>query len=187
MKVLVVCGSPRKNGNSQAMTQQLMEALRAKGADIETHYLHGMNFKGCPGCNACKTAAEACIVQDDLTSVLDSCQQIDVLILASPVYFGKISGHLKCFFDRTYSFLNPDFSSRLPSGKKAVIILSQGHPDAALSSDIYSRFKHWLKVYGFTETYLWRAAGVSQPGEVREKPEIMAHGEELAKKLIAFS
>ena len=73
-------------------------------------------------------------MEDELTEVLEAIKKADTLVLASPVYFGDISGRLKCFFDRTYSYFNPDFSSRLPSGKKAVFILVQAEPEEEASS-----------------------------------------------------
>ena len=70
-----------------------------------------MNFKGCQGCGACKAEKEKCVVQDDLTQVLEAVRETDVLVLASPVYFADVTAQMKAFVDRTYSFLKPDFET----------------------------------------------------------------------------
>ena len=86
---------------------------------------------------ACKTKRDTCILEDDLAPVLNAVKEADLLVLASPVYFGDLSGQMKCFFDRTYSYINPDFSSRVPPGKKAVMVLVQANPDEAQFADIF--------------------------------------------------
>ena len=58
---------------------------------------------------ACKTKLDRCILEDDLTRVLDAVREADVLLLASPVYYGDLSSQMKSFIDRTYSYFVPDF------------------------------------------------------------------------------
>jgi multimeric flavodoxin WrbA len=105
---------------------------------------------------------QRCILEDELTDVLEAIRKADTLVLASPVYFGDIRGRLECFFDRTYSYLNPDFSSRLPSGKNAVFILVQGEPEEDQFNDIFPRYAHWLKLFGFFR-FISSGPPVSEP------------------------
>jgi len=105
--------------------------------------------------------------------------------LASPVYFGDISGRLKCFFDRPYSFLNPNFSSRLPSGKKAVFILVQGEPEEEQFSDFFLRYAHWLKLFGFSPIYQLRATGVRAPGDINGQTRIRKQADAMDRELMA--
>jgi multimeric flavodoxin WrbA len=100
------------------------------------------------------------------------------------VYFGDISGQMKCFFDRTYAFLNPDFSSRLQPGKKAVVILTQGHPDPALFGDVFPRYEQWLKIYGFSEIELIRGVGLQEAGAVSSRPDVLAQAEAAVGRLV---
>ena len=123
-----------------------------------------------------------CILEDELTDVLEAIRKADTLVLASPVYFGDISGRLKCFFDRTYSFLNPDFSSRLPSGKKAVFILVHGEPEEEQFSDISPRYAHWLKLFGFSPIYQLRATGVRAPGNINRQTRILEQADALGRE-----
>jgi multimeric flavodoxin WrbA len=141
-------------------------------------------FKGCQGCESCKTVSECCVIEDDLSPVYASIYTTDVLVMASPVYFGDISGQLKCFFDRTYAFADPDFSSRLAPGKKTVFILAQGAPEVGMFNDIHPRYERWLKMFGFSPNYLIRACGVRKPGEVKEQVEVMRRAEDVARTLM---
>ena len=101
-----------------------------------------------------------------------------------PVYYGDLLGQLKCFFDRTYSFFNPDFSSRVPAGKKAVLILAQANPDPDQFADIFPRYKRWLKLYGFEPVRLLRAVGVKDPGDLYQQPDLLAQAATLARELV---
>lgn len=185
MKIITVLGSPRERGNSAILARRVVEAAQARGAQADFHLLNRMAIKGCQGCNMCKTKQDHCVVDDDLAPVLEAIRTADALVMASPVYFGEISGQLKCFFDRTYSFLNPDFSSRLAPGKKAVFILTQGQPDESLYTDVFPRYDHWLKVYGFTDTILIRAPGVQEAGAVEQREAILGQADAAVHRLMS--
>ena len=184
MKIVAVLGSPRPNGNSALMARAFLEVARERGADTEVYQLNQMNITGCQGCGQCKTGEEACVVVDDLTPVYDAIRGADILVLASPVYFGDLSGQLKCFWDRTFAFVNPDFTSRLAPGKKSVMMLAQGAPAEEMFNDIHPRYERWLKMFGFEDNHVIRSLGVQGPGEVRDKPEILDQARNLARQLV---
>jgi len=184
MKIVAVLGSPRPKGNSALLAEAFLEVARGRGADIEVYRLNQMNIKGCQGCGKCKTDSEVCVVEDDLAPVYEAVRQADLLVLASPVYFGDLSAQLKCFWDRTYAFANPDFSSRLAPGKNSVLFLAQGAPAEEMFNDIHPRYERWLKMFGFAENHLVRAVGVQGAGEVKNKPEVLEQARELARRLV---
>lgn len=184
MRIVAVLGSPRLQGNSSTLAHRFLEAAKELGAETQEFSVQQMAFQGCQACAACKTTREACVLEDDATAVLESIQAADVLVLASPVYFGDLSGQLKCFVDRTYSFFNPDFTSRVPPGKQAVLILTQGQPDAAQYADIFPRYERFLKWFGFARVHLLRATGVSAPGEVRNQTALMDQAAALAREVV---
>ena len=185
MKIVAVLGSPRAESNSAGLAQRLLDAAAGLGAEVQKFFVNKMDFKGCQGCESCKTTSDRCILEDELTEVLESIKKADTLVLASTVYFGDISGRLKCFFDRTYSYFNPDFSSRLPSGKKAVFILVQGEPEEELFGDIFPRYAHWLKLFGFSPIYQLRATGVRAPGDINRQTRILEQAAAMGRELMA--
>jgi len=184
MKIVAVLGSPRPQGNSAGLARQFLAAALELGAEVQEYQLNTLNFRGCQGCRTCKSDSEACRLEDDLTPILAAIKESDVLVLASPGYYGDLIGQLKCFFDRTYSFFNPDFSSRLPAGKPAVLILAQANPDPELFSDIFPRYKRWLKLYGFAPVRLLRAVGVTDEGDIDGQPDLLAQAAALARELV---
>jgi multimeric flavodoxin WrbA len=186
MKIVAVLGSPRPQGNSSTLARGLLKAAADRGAEITEYQLNQLDFRGCQGCMACKTKRETCILEDDLVPVLNAVKEADLLVLASPVYFGDFSGQMKCFFDRTYSFLNPDFSCRVPPGKKAVMVLVQANPDEAEFADIFPRYRRWLKLYGCDPIHLLRVTGVREPGEVASRTPALEAAAALARELVAI-
>lgn len=184
MKIVAVLGSPRPQGNSSTLARAFLKAAGERGAEITEFLLNQMDFQGCQACGACKTKRETCILEDDLTPVLNAVKEADVLVLASPVYFGDLSGQLKCFFDRTYSFINPDFSCRVPPGKQAVMVLAQANPDPAQFGDIFPRYERWLKLYGCDPVRLLRAVGVREAGEVAQQAALLDQAAALAREVV---
>ena len=157
------------------------------GAEVRAFALNDLNFRGCQGCMACKTKLDRCVLEDDLTEVLEAVRETDVLVLATPVYFWDVTSQLKAFLDRTYSYLVPDFMtnpnrSRLPSGKKLVFIQVQGHPDESMFNNVFPKFDYFFKGYGFSATHLIRACGVREPGEAAAHEDVMKLAEETAEK-----
>ncbi len=184
MKIVAILGSPRKKGNSATLARKVLAAAEAQGAESEVYLLNAMKYKGCQGCNSCKTETDYCVVQDDLTAVYESIRSAEALLLASPVYFGEVSGQLKSFLDRFYSYIDANFQSRLQPGKKSVFILTQASPDETEYQNIYPRVEIWLKFFGFTENYLLRASGVRDMEEVDNKPEVLRQAEEIGRQIV---
>jgi NAD(P)H-dependent FMN reductase len=185
MKIVAVLGSPRPQGNSSTLARAFLKAAGERGAEITEYPLNQMEFKGCQGCGSCKTKSQTCILEDDLTPVLLAVRDADLLLLASPVYFGDLSGQLKCFFDRTYSYFNPDFSCRMPPGKQVVMVLTQANPEETAFDDIFPRYQRWFAWFGFAPAHLLRVTGVRDLGEIASQTAALDAAAALARELVA--
>lgn len=190
MKVVCLLASPRAKSNSSTVAKRFAATAEELGAKVKTYTLNDLKFRGCQACMACKTKSEKCVLKDDLAEVLDAVQECDVLLMASPVYFGEVASQMKAAIDRLYSFLRPDYMTnpnpvRMAPGKKFVFIQVQGNPDDTLFADIFPRYEYFLKWYGIQESHLIRACGVREPGAIQERPEVLALAEEVARKVCA--
>jgi multimeric flavodoxin WrbA len=187
MKIVSVLGSPRPKSNSTTLARIVMEKAKEQGAEVEEFVLNKLQYRGCQGCETCKTKLDHCVLKDDLTQVLEAVREADAVILATPNYFGEVSGQFKLFFDRTYSYVNPDFTSRLRPGKFSVFIFAQGQPDLGMYADVAPRYEMWLKHYGFVTNHLLRMNGPRTTDSVAQRPDLVSQAEEIAKKLVAGS
>jgi multimeric flavodoxin WrbA len=104
MKVIGVCGSPRK-GNTEWMLNTLMEEVKRGSDEAEVLLLRKMDIKMCRGCLACEKYGRErkgdCIIKDDMAAVYPKLIAADVIVLATPAYMEMLSGLLKNFLDRT--------------------------------------------------------------------------------------
>jgi multimeric flavodoxin WrbA len=190
MTINIVClyGSPNPDGNSATVANAFLETARESGADIKTFELYALKFSGCKACMACKTGKETCIINDDLTPVLEAIGKTDVLLLAAPIYNADINAAMRTFIERTHSFLGPGYGplpgeSRLAPGKKLVFITTQGNKED-MFTDVYPRYNKFFRWYGFEEGFLIRVCGLVNPGEVKNQPQILTEAKHLARRLI---
>jgi multimeric flavodoxin WrbA len=186
MKLVCLLGSPRRLGNSATMAALVASRVRAAGGEVKTVYLNGLAYRGCQGCYACKRGAERCVIKDDLEPVLSLAAEADGLLLATPVYYGDVTGQLKCFIDRTFSWLVPDYptnpvKSRLAAGKRLAMAISQGHPDEALFADVFNRYADFFSWLGFKEARLLRGCGLSERSNPVNRPELVAEADAIAR------
>lgn len=189
MKIVTLLGSPRSKGNSTTLANRFASTAAGLGAETRSFELNRLSYRGCQGCYACKKNLDHCVLKDDLSEVLAAVQEADIVVLASPVYYGDITAQLKGFIDRSFSYLKPDYltnaqPSRLDP-KKLVFILTQGHPDESLFADIYPRYEGFLKWMGFSATSLIRVCGIG-PGSTDAVPDqFLRQAEDAARSFVA--
>ncbi len=124
MKILVLNGSPRPNGNTAAMVNTFKTAAESNGHQVVLFNVCKMNIKGCLACEYCHGKGNgACIQKDDMQQIYEELKDAEMLILAAPIYYHGISGQLKCVIDRFYSALYPTAPATL---KKVAMFLSSG-------------------------------------------------------------
>ena len=187
-KIVAVLGSPRPLGNSATIARRFCDVAEKFGGEVQTYALNELDYHGCQGCWTCKTRLDRCVLEDGLTRVLESIHHADILLIASPIYFGDVSSQLKAFIDRTFSYLLPDYTtnpapSRLSPGKKLIFILAQGNPDDNRFDDVFPRYNSFFRLYGFSESHLIRVCGVRDAGEAKLKLKAMKRAEDLAEKM----
>ena len=102
MKMLVVLGSPRKNGNSETLAKKVAGGIEKCGGQVEYIRLNDLNIRPCQGCGGCEKTGN-CVLKDDLTPLFEVVDAADRLLLVSPVYFYGLSGQCKIFGDRFQS------------------------------------------------------------------------------------
>jgi multimeric flavodoxin WrbA len=189
MKIVTLLGSPRSNGNSATIAKRILAEAANFGAETRSFELNQLSYRGCQACYACKKGHESCVVKDDLAEVLAAVAEADLVVLASPVYYGEISSQLKGFIDRCFSYLVPNYltnphPSRL-TPKKLIFVLTQGHPDEAMFGDIFPRYAGFLKWMGFSDAQLIRGCGIG-PTTIDAVPErVLQQAGEVARQMMA--
>ncbi len=99
MKAVGIVGSPRKNGNTEMLTEHTLKAIAEEGLDTELIRLAGLDIRPCTACMVCRDE-ERCLIDDDLFPLYAKMKEADAIILASPVYFGSATALLKALMER---------------------------------------------------------------------------------------
>ena len=99
---LGLCGSPRRNGNTEALLRICLDELKRLGVDVEFLRLSDYRINPCISCRKCLSLGTCCI-QDDMTNtIIPKLLKADIVVIASPVYFNNVSSYVKLFMDRTW-------------------------------------------------------------------------------------
>lgn len=99
-KVLILSGSPRKNGNSDLLCEEFRKGALEAGHQVEKIRVQEKKIGYCMGCYACRDTG-VCAIKDDMAELMQKMIDCDVMVLASPVYFYSIDAQLKAVIDRS--------------------------------------------------------------------------------------
>ena len=149
-KVLILNGSPRKNGATASLIKAFSEGARQVGNEVQELYLYGMNINDCIGCLACQRrgkneAQNPCSQQDDMVQIYEAFRKADVIVFASPIYYWTITGKLKSTVDRLLAI---NMALGMDGYKRSSILLSTAAGnDYSLATEWHQNFN---RVLGWT-------------------------------------
>ena len=159
MRYTVLKGSPRKNGNTNALLAPFLDELSKNGADFDIFDLYDLKIDGCHACLGCQKdkTVPGCVIQDDMQPILKATLEYDAIIVASPIYAWYCTAPTKAVLDR-YIYAYCKFYGDDPhgpilwKGKKLFILTTCGYPvekGADVFEDGMKRYcKHCGIVYG---------------------------------------
>ena len=155
MKVLVLNGSPHKNGCTAAALDEVIRTLNAEGIETELIQVGREEVRGCTACGYCERG-KGCVVDDLVNDVAPKFETADGLLVGSPVYYGSPNGTILSFLDRL--FYSTQFSKHMKGGA-AVVSCRRGGNTA--SFDVLNKYftisgmpvassTYWNQVHGFS-------------------------------------
>ncbi len=139
-KILIINGSPVKNGNTATLVDWFAEGARAKGADVEIVNAAFLKYKsnGCISCRKCqKIKNYLCVIKDDAQPVLQKMAKADSIVMATPLYFYGPSAQLKLVMDRMFSLYKWDNKAgtmKTPLKGKTFALIASAFEDIGLDN-----------------------------------------------------
>ncbi len=118
-KIVVITGSPRKNGNSFAMTDAFIKEAKAKGHTVTRFDAAFKKVGGCHACETCYSTGKACTFDDDFNAIAPAILEADAIVFTMPVYWYSIPAQIKGVIDRIYSLV---VGGKDISGKECALI-----------------------------------------------------------------
>ncbi len=159
MKILVLNGSPRSNGNTAGMVAAFAEGARESGHEVYIIDVCKKKIGGCLACEYCHTKGGGkCIQQDDMQEVYPLLEEAEMIVLASPIYYHSITGQLQCAVNRIYALDKPK------NLKKAALILSSGS-DHVYSGAIFEYKNSFLQYLHLEDMGIYSAHGKENGSE----------------------
>ncbi len=113
MKVLIINGSPRLNGNCSKLIDEMVNIFEQEGIEVENYQIGSKAFRGCMACGYCYENHE-CVFKDDVNQLAKIFNDSDGLVVVSPVYYGSANGSLISLLDRM--FYSSQFDKRFKVG-----------------------------------------------------------------------
>lgn len=101
MKVIILNGSPRKDGNTCVAVNELAKTFEEEGVEAESIQVGALDVRGCIGCGACSKSGK-CVFDDVVNEVAEKLADADGLILATPVYYASANSTLTALCDRLF-------------------------------------------------------------------------------------
>jgi len=174
MKILVLNGSPRPDGNTAAMVEAFSEGARESGNEVTVVNVCQKKIAGCLACEYCHTEGKGkCIQKDDMQEVYPVLEKAEMIVLASPIYYHSFTGQLQCAINRIYALDKPK------NLKKAALIVSSGS-DHVYCGAIYEYQNSFLNYLKLEDMGIYSAYG-----KQNKSPEILEALRDFGKKLIS--
>ena len=133
VKILILMGSPRKQGNTAALLRPFREELERLGAETETIWLYDQDILPCVACRTCQRdwTVFGCARRDDVQGIFDRVLGSDLIVLASPIYSWYCTPPMKALLDRLVYGMNKYYGEKrgpsLWAGKAVALLLTCGY------------------------------------------------------------
>lgn len=160
MKILVLTGSPRKNGNSNTLADYFIKGAEEAGHQVVRFDAAFKNVHHCIGCNSCGMDGP-CVFKDDFEFVRQNIVDADMVVFASPMYYFGLSAQLKAVIDRFYAI-----NGKIHVSKKAALLMTYANTAAAQAEPIKSHYLTLIDYLGWSDAGQVIASGVWPVGAV---------------------
>ena len=189
MKILGICGSPRRGGNTEVLLKEALKGAEEVGVEVEEIFLRDKTISPCLEIYGCKEDGR-CVIEDDFHEVAEKMVRADALILASPIFFYTVSAHTKMLMDRCQSIWVKRYLLKRPiapgkSRRKGAFISVGATRGKRLFEGVTLTVRYFFDALDvdLSETLLVR--GVDEKGKIFDHPEEIHAAYELGKRLAA--
>ena len=176
MKVLIINGSPRREGNTSIALDEVRRTLEAEGIETEIVHVGHKDIHGCVACGKCKEAGK-CVFDDVVNEVAGKFAEADGLIIGSPVYYASPAGSVLSFLDRL--FYSTPFDKTMKVGA-AVAVCRRG--GASATFDVLNKY-FTISGMAVAPSQYWNSVHGRFPGDASKDVEGLQTMRTLARNM----
>ena len=176
MKVLMINGSPRKEGNTTLALQEMEAIFFAEGMEYETVWVGTQPIRGCIACGGCYKLGK-CVFDDAVNEVAEKFRDADGLVVASPVYYASANATLIALLDRL--FYSSNFSKTMKVGASIAVARRGG------CSSTFDELNKYFTISGMpiASSQYWNSVHGGRPGDVIQDEEGLQTMRTLARNM----
>lgn len=176
MKVLLINGSPKTNGNTAFALNEMAEVFAEQGVEAEIIQVGNQAIRGCIACGGCRKSGK-CIFDDTVNEVALKFEEADGIVLGSPVYYASANATLIAFLDRL--FYSTRFDKRMKVGSSVTVARRGG------CSATFDELNKYFTISGMpvASSHYWNSIHGAAPGEAAQDAEGIATVRNLAKNM----
>lgn len=177
MKVLLINGSPKANGNTARAISELESVFKDNEIDTEIIHIGNKDIRGCTACLSCYKGGK-CVIDDVVNEVARKFEECDGMVVASPVYYASANGTLISFLDRL--FYSTSFDKRMKVGASVAVARRGG------CSATFDQLNKYFTISGMplASSQYWNSLHGAKPLEAEQDLEGLQTMRTLANNMI---
>lgn len=178
MKVLVINGSPRINGNTSLALEQMTSIFESNGIEVDYVQVGNTEIRGCIACAACHNGNGKCIFDDIVNELAPRFEECDGMVIASPVYYANANSTLIALLDRL--FYSTSFDKRMKVGASVAVARRGG------ASATFDQLNKYFTYSGMplASSQYWNSVHGGAKGEAEEDLEGLQTMRTLARNMV---
>ncbi len=176
MKVLLINGSPKANGNTAQALQEMEKVFAQEGVEAEIVHVGTQDIRGCIACGGCARTGK-CVFDDPVNEVALKFQEADGLVVASPVYYASPNATLVALLDRL--FYSTRFDKRMKVGASVAVARRGG------CSATFDMLNKYFTISGMpvASSQYWNSVHGGAPGDAQQDAEGLQTMRTLARNM----
>lgn len=177
MKVLMINGSPRENGNTALALKEMENVFHTQGIEVKTVQIGKEAIRGCMACYSCKKTGK-CVIDDIVNVIAKDFEECDGIVVGSPVYYASANGTLISFLDRL--FYSTSFSKTMKVGANVAVARRGG------CSSTFDELNKYFTICGMAvaSSQYWNSVHGRNIGDVAKDEEGLQTMRTLANNMV---
>ena len=176
MKVLLINGSPRKDGNTAIALNEMIKVFENQGIETELLHIGGKDIRGCIACGKCRQLGH-CVFDDIVVQASQKLAEADGLVVGSPVYYASANGTVVSFMDRLFYSNSADLRMKVGA---AVSVARRGG-----QTTTFDQLNKYFTISGMpvASGQYWNGVHGAAPGEAENDSEGLQQMRTLAANM----
>jgi len=183
MKATFISGSPRRNGNTITILGEIERGLKEQGFETKYFILDESPINYCIGCKSCYNDG-VCVHNDDVPAIVQEIFNAQLVVVASPSYWGDVTAQLKTFIDRCTPYCDTNTERKLLSkGTKGVAVALRAGTNKAENEDLVHTIEHFLGHLNIPLVSSFTVERIDTIEDLANRPEILKSAYSFGKSL----